>query len=139
MGKYKQYICGKLSTVEINKDKNLLILKYCEELKIDFTKNYIKIEFDKSSNKFSKIYINTYKFGILDIKDGLIKISRWETEDETQSHFGRRGSRLSNKTIEDPEIKSKIVDEIIQSIKGKNIRKSELKLINMALEINVSK
>ena len=115
---YKQYSCGQRSNVIVLHFNKTIVLKYCEELREDFTKNYYKVVYNEAGN-YEKLYINCYEIGTLEYKNGFMEMHRWENEDEAQasSYFSRHYTqRLLDGVVEGVNIKMKIIDIIRSSI-----------------------
>ena len=66
--------------------ENIITLEYKEELRRDFTKNYLKIIYNKKTEIYNKIYLYNYEHGIIEITNGVKTVHRWENEEEAQSH-----------------------------------------------------
>ena len=135
--RYKHYICGKLSRVILLHINDTIVLKYCEELRADFTKNFIKAVFN-SSEECEKIYINTYELGTLEYKNGSIEMHRWENEDEAQSvgYLSRRyTTRLLDGVINGDDIKAGMIDLVKSSMDSSSIEEEDSVLFKKALDI----
>jgi hypothetical protein len=135
--RYKHYTCGKLSRIILLHINDTVVLKYCEELRADFTKNFIKVIFD-NTEKCEKIYINTYELGTLEYKNGSIEMHRWENEDEAQSagYLSRRYTqRLLDGVINGADIKTGMIMLIKSSISQSTIEPDDFDLFEKALDI----
>jgi hypothetical protein len=151
---FKTYSCGRRSTIVqlyINENN---VIKYCEELRRDFTKNFIKAIYhtpqadavsqnllqaetaNQNQQKPAKVFINTYEFGTLEYKNGMLDMHRWENEDEAQSvsELSRRYTqRIMDGVIDDPGTKNAMVDALAASMQGKAIGTREQSLLEGAL------
>ena len=135
--KYKHYVCGKMSRVVFLHINNTIVLKYCEELRADFTKNFIKVIFN-DSGKCEKIYINTYELGTLEYKNGSVEMHRWENEDEAQSagYLSRRYTlRLLDGVINGDDTKTGMIDLVKSSMDSSAIEEEDRVLFKKALDI----
>ena len=134
---YKNYSCGKLTRVILLHINQLIVLKYCEELRADFTKNYFKVILDESEH-YEKIYISTYEAGTLEYKNGSFEMHRWENEDEAQSasYLSRRYTqRLLDGVIDEPDTKTKMIGLIKSSMDRATIETDDRRLFETALEL----
>ena len=134
---YKHYTCGKLSRVILIHINNTVVLKYCEELRADFTKNYFKVIYNESG-KCEKAYINTYELGTMEYKNEKIEMHRWENEDEAQStsYLSRRYTqRILDGVIEETDTKSRMMEIIKSSMDKSVIEPDDLRYFDTALEI----
>ena len=135
--RYKHYICGKLSRVILLHINQTVVLKYCEELRADFTRNYCKVIFSEQGN-CEKVYINCYEEGTLEYKNGSIEMHRWENEDEAQSvsYLSRRYTqRLLDGVINEPDTKTKMIETIRSSMNSSTIENEDRVLFEKALLI----
>jgi len=135
--RYKHYVCGKTSRVILLHINKTIVIKYCEELRADFTKNFIKVIFSETEN-CEKVYINTYELGTLEYKNGCIEMHRWENEDEAQSasYLSRRYTqRLLDGVIEEPDMKAKMIEIIKSSINQADIEAEDRRFFEKALAI----
>ena len=133
--RYKHYVCGKLSRVILLHINEIIVLKYCEELRADFTKNYCKALFTEQGN-FEKIYINCYEAGTLEYRNGKTEMHRWENEDEAQSasYLSKRYTqRLLNGVINEPSTKAQMIKIIRSSMNSSSIEKEDRELFDKAL------
>ena len=120
---------------------NKIYIEYKEELKEDFTKNYIEIEYESDKDKFLNIYFYNYEYGTINIKDGIKVVHRWENDDEAKSHsyLSRRYTVVFlNGIVDDFEIESKIIDAVLEFIKSKSMENGEMEIINRAVEYTKS-
>ena len=135
--RYKHYICGKLSRVILLHINKTIVLKYCEELRADFTKNFYKTVFSEQGN-CEKIYISCYELGTLEYKNGSIEMHRWENEDEAQaaSYLSRRYTqRLLDGVINEPDARVKTIETIRLSMDTSNIESEDRELFDKALAL----
>ena len=133
--RYKNYSSGTLTRVILLHINQLIILKYCEELRADFTKNYFKVILDETEH-CEKIYINTYEEGTLEYKNGIMEIHRWENEDEAQSasYLSRRYTqRLLDGVITEPDIKERMIGIIKSSMALSEIEEEDRRFFDNAL------
>ena len=132
---YKHYVCGKLSRVILLHINETIVLKYCEELRADFTRNYFKVLFTEQGN-LEKVYINCYEAGTLEYKNGFVEMHRWENEDEAQSvsYLSRRYTqRLLDGVIDEPDDKTKMIEIIRSSMNSSAIENEDRELFDKAL------
>ena len=133
---YKQYSCGMQSKVNLFHFNQTIVLKYCEELREDFTKNYCKLVFSETGN-CEKVYINCYEEGTLEYKNGFMEIHRWESEDESQSlsylnkHYTQR---LLDGIVTDVGTKTRILEIIRSSICAADIEAEDRSFFVNALD-----
>jgi hypothetical protein len=135
--KFQTYICGNLSTVILIHVNNDFVLKYCEELRRDFVKNFLKVVCNIGKDTFKKIFVNTYEFGTLELRDDSIEMRRWESEDEAQevSYLSRHYTqRLSDGVMDDPEIKTAMTGVLRESLEGKTVEREHLEIFLGALK-----
>ena len=135
--RYKNYPCGKLTRVILLHINQLIVLKYCEELRADFTKNYFKVILDEAEH-CEKIYINTYEAGTLEYKNGSVEMHRWENEDEAQSvsYLSRRYTqRLLDGVINEPDTKTKMIGIIKSSMEKAVLEADDRRFFETALEL----
>ncbi len=131
-----KYSSGYLTDTESLHTNDHIIIKYCEQLRQDFTNNYIRVHCSSSKNEFPEIFINTYQYGTLEYKNGFTEMHRWESEDETQavSYWSRTyPARIADGVMDDPEMKQHILKSIDESINSKNIDEDDLIIIKNAL------
>jgi hypothetical protein len=133
---YNNYSCGHLSEVtSIQVDKNL-VFKYCQELRRDFVKNYLKVIFD-AGKTVTKVYINTYDCGTLEYKNGVLEMHRWENEDEAQSgsYLSRRYTlRIQDGAVNGDDAKQAMIGIVRSSIEADAILEQDRKRFNQALD-----
>jgi hypothetical protein len=133
---YNRYICGNRAEVtRIHVDENL-VSKYCQELRRDFVKNYLKAIFG-SDGKIAKIYINTYDYGTLEYKNGALEMHRWENEDEAQSgsYLARRYTlRIQDGIVKGDDPKRIMIDIVRSSIESDTIAEEDRKRFDEALD-----
>jgi hypothetical protein len=133
---YKHYTSGKMSKIILLHINQTIVLKYCEELRADFTKNFCKVIFNEAGN-CEKVYINTYEAGTLEYKNGLLEMHRWENEDEAQavSYLSKRYTqRLLNGVIEGMDIKARTIGIIRSSMSNAAIETEDRRLFENALD-----
>jgi hypothetical protein len=132
---YNRYLCGHLSEVTlIHVDENL-VSKYCQELRRDFVKTYLKVIFD-AGGKVAKIYINTYDYGTLEYKNGVLEMHRWENEDEAQSvsYLSRRYTlRIQDGIVNGDGAKQAIISIVRSSIEADTIAEPDRRRFDDAL------
>ena len=134
--RYKHYTCGKMSRIILLQINDIIVLKYCEELRADFTKNFCKVIFSEQGN-LQKIFINCYEAGTLEYQNGAVEMHRWENEDEAQSssylskHYTQR---LLDGVIEGDDIKSKMIEIIKSSIREAAIEDEDRILFDKAFK-----
>ena len=131
------YSCGQLSEVDAFWTTRVLIIRYCEQLRPGFTKNYIRVNFDSGIKSFSEIYVNSYEYGTLELKQGLLEMHRWESDDEARSaSFWNKSypTRIADGTMNDPEMKRNIIKSVSDSLLTKNLSPDDLLLIRDAIE-----
>jgi hypothetical protein len=136
--RFKSYSCGHLAQVVLIHINDNIVLKYNEELRTDFTKNFCKVIFSEATKKCNKVYINTYEMGTLELKNGLIEMHRWENEDEAQaaSYLSKRYTqRLLNGILDDPGARKVMLEIIRESMADKQIEKEDLDYFNAALDV----
>jgi hypothetical protein len=134
---FKSYPCGDLSTVTLIHVGDDLVLKYCEELRKDFTKNFLKAVCDSGKRKYKKIFINAYEFGTLESRGKTVEMHRWENEDEAQgiSYLSRHYTqRILDGVLDDPGVKQTMINSMRNSLEGKAIDGEHLKVFMGALE-----
>ena len=135
--RYKHYVCGKLSRVILLHINETIVLKYCEELRADFTKNYCKALFT-GQGEFEKIYISCYEEGTLEYRNGITEMHRWENEDEAQaaSYLSKRYTqRLLDGVINEPGTKASMIGIIKASMESSTIESEDRALFNKAFAI----
>ena len=133
--RYKHYTSGKMSRVILLHINEIIVLKYCEELRADFTKNYFKVIFTEKGS-LQKVFINCYEEGTLEYKNNSIEMHRWENEDEAQSvsylskHYTQR---LLDGVINVPDTKTKMIGIIKTSMKSAAIENDDRRFFDSAL------
>jgi hypothetical protein len=131
----KNYSSGRQSRVILLHINEHIVLKYCEELRTDFTKNYMKVIVNEAG-ALEKVYINTYELGTLEYKNGRIEMHRWENENEAQSgsflsrHYPQR---LLNGVVDEPAAKADMIGIIKSSMNGASIEPEEKLIFEKAL------
>jgi len=133
---YKQYSCGLRSKVILLHFNKTIVIKYCEELREDFTKNFCKVIFNEAGN-CEKVYLNCYEEGILEYKKGLIEMHRWESEEEAQSlsYFNRHYTqRLLDGVVTEIDTKTRMIKIIRSSIDAAAIEAEDRSFFVKALD-----
>ncbi|MDR2143492.1 MAG: hypothetical protein LBP29_03885 [Treponema sp.] len=132
---YNRYFCGHLSEVTlIHVDENL-VSKYCQELRRGFVRNYLKVIFD-ASGKVAKMYINTYDYGTLEYKNGVLEMHRWENEDEAQSgsYLSRRYTlRIQDGIVKGDDPKQTMIGMLRSSMESNTIAEEDQRRFDDAL------
>ena len=139
--RYKHYACGQLSRVIFFHINKTIVLKYSEELRADFIKNFCKVIFNEEGS-CEKVYINCYETGTLEYKNGNCEMHRWENEDEAQaaSYLSKRYTqRILDGVIDGMDIKAKMIGSIRSSIESASIEEEDLRLFETALNFLESK
>ncbi|MDR0402489.1 MAG: hypothetical protein LBH35_02740 [Treponema sp.] len=132
---YDRYSCGHLSEVTSIHVDDSLVFKYCQELRRDFVKNYLKVIFDGGGN-VAKIYINTYDCGTLEYKNGVLEMHRWENEDEAQSvsYLSRRYTmRIQDGFVSGDDVKQTMIGTVRSSMEANTIAEQDRKRFDEAL------
>jgi hypothetical protein len=135
--RFRSYPCGNLSTVVLIHINNDLVLKFCQELRSDFTKNFLKVVCSTGKNRYKKIFIHTYEFGTLELKKGIIEMHRWENEDEAQeiSYLSRRYTqRILDGVLDDPGVKNAMITTVRKSLEECTIEPDHLTIFTGALD-----
>jgi hypothetical protein len=133
---YNRYSCGHLSEVTSIHVDETLVFKYCQELRRDFVKNYLKVIFD-AGKTITKVYINTYDCGTLEYKNGVLEMHRWENEDEAQSgsYLSRRYTlRIQDGAVNGDDAKQAIIGIVRSSIEADTIAEQDRKRFDQALD-----
>ncbi|QQO10367.1 hypothetical protein [Breznakiella homolactica] len=117
--------------------ENIITLEYKEELRTDFTKNYLKIIYNKKTELFKEIYFYNYEYGIIEVKNGVKTVHRWENEEEAQSHsyLNRRYTvTFLDGKINDIGLEKQIINEILKYLETIFIKKEEKIILNKMLK-----
>jgi hypothetical protein len=133
---YNRYSCGHRSEVTLIHVDESLVSKYCQELRRDFVKNYLKVIFD-AGGKVTKVYINTYDYGTLEYKNGVLEMHRWENEDEAQSvsYLSRRYTlRIQDGAVNGDDAKQAMIGIVRSSIEADTIMEQDRKRFDQALD-----
>lgn len=112
-------------------------LEYKEELRKDFTKNYLKIIYNPMTGIFSEIYLYNYEHGIIKAANGIKTVHRWENEEEAQSHsyLNRRYTvAFLNNEAADITLEKEIINELLKYLKTISIREEEEKIIHKTVK-----
>ena len=134
--RYKQYPCAPMSNVFMLHFNQTIVLKYCEELRKDFTKNFCKVVFNETGD-CKKVYINCYEAGTLEYKSGFLEMHRWESEDEAQSlsYFNRHYTqRLLDGVVEGTDIKTRMIELVRSSMSSASIETEDRSFFVKALD-----
>jgi hypothetical protein len=134
---FKKYECGALTTIEVFFTDCEVILHYCEELRRDFTKNYVCTTVDSISKRYTEISISTYEHGTLELKHGALEMHRWEDEEEASaaSYLNKRyTARFLDGIVTAPDAKLSILNAIAESIASKTIDDDDRALLKNALD-----
>lgn len=132
--RYKNYSSGSRSRVILLHINNTVVLKYCEELRADFTKNYMKVIVNETET-IEKVYINTYEMGTLEYKHGRIEMHRWENEDEARdaSYWSKRYTqRLLNGIVNESGAKAGMIGILKSSMSGAAIEPEDSRVFGKA-------
>jgi hypothetical protein len=111
-------------------------LEYKQNLRTDYTGNYIEIIYDKENNIFEKIYLYNFKYGIIEFSKMKKQIHKWETEDDAQSgsYLNRHYPVICLDGIAtDKELEDKIVAENMNYIVTLNLEQTKIEIINNAI------
>jgi hypothetical protein len=133
---FKSYSGGPHSKIVLLHINDNLVLKYSEELRADFVKNFCKIIYNEKTGKYTKIFINTYELGTLEWINGSTELHRWENEDEAQSasylskHYTQR---ILDGHLKDPDAEKIMLGIIQESLASQKIREQERKHFDAAL------
>ncbi|ULQ59503.1 hypothetical protein K7I13_13680 [Brucepastera parasyntrophica] len=112
-------------------------LEYREELKKDFTKNYIRIVYDGKTGVFTEIYLYNYEYGTVTVSGGKKSVHRWEDEDEAKSLSGinrRYTGIFLNGPANDGMTEQKIISAASGFLKAVKPGKSEMEIIRKAID-----
>jgi hypothetical protein len=112
-------------------------LEYKQNLRTDYTGNYMEIVFDRKNNIFEKKYIYNFKHGIIEFSGNKKQIHKWETEDEAQygSYLNRHYPLICLDGIaDDRELEENIIRENMNYIRTLNLEKSKIEIINTAID-----
>jgi hypothetical protein len=134
---YKHYPCGQSARVIFLHINETIILKYCEDFRVDFSKNYCNVVFSETGN-CEKVYISSYEAGTLEYKDGVLEMHRWENEDEAQSvsYLSRHYTqRLLDGVVDGADIKANMIGIIRSSIAEAAIEAEDRRLFETALNL----
>lgn len=110
-------------------------LTYKELLRIDFTKNYLEIEFDEATEQFISIYAYNSSCGTIRVCGGAKEVHRWENEDEAKasSYLNRRYTAVFlDGPAEDPGTEDCIIRHISEYIDAEQIPAPEKTIIEKA-------
>jgi hypothetical protein len=133
---YDRYMCGNRSEVTLIRVDENLVSKYCRELRRDFVRTYLKVIFD-AGGKIAKVYINTYDYGTLEYKNGVLEMHRWENEDEAQSgsYLARRYTlRIQDGIVRGDDPKRTMIDIVRSSMEPDTIAEEDRRRFDQALD-----
>jgi hypothetical protein len=97
----------------------------------------LKVVCNAGKNTYKKIFVNTYELGTLELRDDIIEMHRWESEDEAQevSFLSRHYTqRLSDGVLDDPGTKTAMINLLRGSLEGKTIDGGHLEIFLGALK-----
>jgi hypothetical protein len=113
-------------------------IEFKEELRENFTQNYLEIKYSAKENKFIEIYFYNSDYGKIKFANGKKEVHTWETEDQAinNSALGKHFTQVClNGVNTNPETETKIIKENIKYLKTQKIDNASVKIIKEAITL----
>jgi hypothetical protein len=122
----------------LHMDEEYTHIEYKEELRENFTKNYLEIKYNAKENEFIEIYFYNSDYGKIKYINGNKEMHTWETEDQAikNSSLGRHFTQVClNGVSTDMDTENKIIKENVEYLKTQKIDNATIKIINEAIRL----